>query len=100
MNPEKVQNERGNGFRGESGFIFYFRSDADERYARLLAQSPFSRRPQFMGPLLEDGKLILESSGRRVVVEPETWEGLRNALVAIHFEYAPPKFPRSAPSGV
>ena len=94
MNPERIENERGPGFRGQNGFIYYYRNDADERYARLLAQSPFSRRPQFMGPEIVDGKLVLESSGRHVIVEPETWEGLKNALVAIHFEYAPPKSER------
>ena len=94
MIPERVENERGVGFRSESGFIYYYRNDADERYTRLLAQSPFTRRPQFMGPEIVDGKLVLESSGRRVVVEPETWEGLQSALVRIHFEYAPPKSER------
>jgi len=64
--------------------------------AALLAQSPFARRPQFIGPMIENGKLVLESSGRRVVVEPETWEGLKNALVEIHFQYAPPKVPRAS----
>jgi hypothetical protein len=99
MNPERINNERGSGYRGKSGFIFGFRDEASERYARLLAQSPFSRRPQFMGPTIEDGKLVLESSGRRVVVEPETWEGLKDALLRIHFEYAPPKVPRVNQSG-
>jgi hypothetical protein len=79
------------GFRGQSGYVFIFRNEAEERYARLLAQSPFFRRPCFIGPEIEDGRLILESSGRRVVVEPETWDGLKDALLRIHFEYAPKK---------
>jgi hypothetical protein len=99
MNPERVENHRGPGYRGKSGFVFNFRNEAEERYARLLAASLFSRRPQFMGPEIIDGKLVLESSGRRVVVEPETWEGLKDALIKIHFEYAPPKVPRISQSG-
>jgi hypothetical protein len=95
---EIVNNERGNGYRGQNGFIFYFRDEATERYARLLAQSPFSRCPQFMGPEIGNGKLVIESSGRRVVVEPETWPGLADALLRIHFEYAPPKILRTSPS--
>jgi len=71
-----------------------YRSDADERYSRLLAQSPFSRRPQFVSPEIQNDKLVIESSGRRVTVEPETWPGLADALVRIHFEYAPPKVQR------
>lgn len=94
MTPEHVENERGVGFRNESGFVYYYRHEADKRYARLLAQSPFARRPQFMSPELDGDKLVLESSGRRVTVEPETWEGLQNALVRIHFQQAPPKVPR------
>jgi hypothetical protein len=96
MNPIRVENERGAGYRGQNGFIYYFRNAADERYAKLLAQSPFARRPQFIWPVIENGKLVLESSGRRVVVEPETWEGLKNVLIAIHFEYSPPKVPRAS----
>jgi len=93
---ERVENQRGSGFRGKSGFIYSFRNEAEERFARLLAESPYSRRPHFMGPVIENGKLVLESSGRRVVVEPETWDGLKDALLRIHFEYAPPKIPRAS----
>jgi hypothetical protein len=72
-----------------NSYIFLFRDEAEERYSRLLAQSPFFRRPYFLGVVIEDGKLVLQSSGRRVVVEPETWEGLRDALIKIHFEFVP-----------
>jgi hypothetical protein len=93
---EQVTDHRGTGYRGQSGYVFIFRDEANERFARLLAESPYSRRPHFMGPVIENGKLVLESSGRRVVVEPETWEGLKDALLALHFEYAPPKVPRAS----
>src|SRR4051794_36218922 len=84
------------GIRGINGYVFFFNGEAKERYARLLAQSPFYRSPQFVTPEIVGDKLGLESSGRRVVVEPETWEGLKDALLRIHFEYAPPKSPRSS----
>ncbi|HEY4720715.1 MAG TPA: hypothetical protein VII92_02620 [Anaerolineae bacterium] len=87
-----VRNARGDtGIRGQNGYIFFFRNEANERYARLLAQSPFFRRPQYVSPVIDNGKLVLESSGRRVTVEPETWPGLADALLRIHFEYSPPK---------
>ena len=95
---ERVENRRGIGYRGQSGFIFGFNDEASERYARLLAESPFGRWPKFIWPEIQDGKLVLESSGRRVIVEPETWEGLQNALVEIHFQYSPPKVPRVSQS--
>jgi len=82
------------GFRGKSGFIFTFRDEGHKRFARLLAQSPYHRRPYYIHPTIDDGKLILESSGRRVVVEDETWEGLKDAIIRLTFEYAPPKTPR------
>jgi hypothetical protein len=93
---EKITNNRGSGYRGQTGFTYWYSDEASERYSRLLAQSPFSRRPSFVRPLIENDKLVLESSGRRVVVEPETWEGLADALLRIHFEYAPPKVPMGA----
>jgi hypothetical protein len=85
-------------YRGANGTIFKFYDEANRRYCKLLAQSPFSRRPHFVGPVIEDGVLILESSGRRVVVEDDTWPALADALLRIHFEYCPPKVPRPSAS--
>ena len=91
MNPERIENERGTGYRAQSGYIYFFRDEASERYCKLLAQSPFSRKPSFIGPRIEDGQLVLESSGRRVVVEDDTWPALADALLRLHFEYSPRK---------
>lgn len=85
------------GYRGKSGFIFTFRNEAYKRLARLLAESHFFRRPQFIFPAIEGDKLVLQSSGRRVIVEPETWEGLKDAIIRLNFEYAPRKAESTSP---
>jgi hypothetical protein len=100
MTPDLIESKRGKGYRGQTGHVFWFEGEASERYARLLAQSPFSRRPCFVGAIIEDGVLILESSGRRVVVEGDTWPALADALLRLHFEYCPrkPEVLRTSPS--
>jgi hypothetical protein len=81
-----VQDDQGRqGIRGRDGFVFFFRDDPSERYARCLAGSTHHRKPLFIKPEIEDGKLVLALGNRRVIVLTENWDGLKDALVRIHF---------------